>query len=92
MSTYDAVGLLNEPDATDFGLLGSLASKHDMIVLILDDLEEFAVPSHQTPSWLVKEKVMEKHARDGLTPGRSAAILGAKMSQCSSDVTFWARI
>ena len=40
VSTYDVVGLLNEPDATDFGLLGSLASKHDMIVLILDDPEE----------------------------------------------------
>ncbi len=45
MFISDVVDLLNEPDAIDFGLLGRLASKHDMIVLILDDPEEYAVPS-----------------------------------------------
>ena len=39
----DLVNLLNEPDSIDFRLLGRLASKHDMIVLILDDPEEFVV-------------------------------------------------
>ena len=41
----DLVDLLNEPDSIDFRLLGRLASKHDMIVLILDDPEEFVVRS-----------------------------------------------
>ena len=41
----DVVDLLNEPDAFDSGLLGSLGSKHDMIVLILDDPEEHVVRS-----------------------------------------------
>ena len=41
----DLVDLVNDPDATDFKLLRVLASKHDMIVLILDDPEEFRVKS-----------------------------------------------
>ena len=41
----DLVDLINERDAIDFRLLGRLASKHDMIVLMLDDPEEFIVKS-----------------------------------------------
>ena len=41
----DLVDLVNDPDATDFTLLRTLTSKHDMIVLILDDPEEFRVKS-----------------------------------------------
>ena len=41
----DLVDLINERDAIDFSLLGRLASKHDMIVLMLDDPEEFVVKS-----------------------------------------------
>ena len=41
----DLVDLVNDPDATDFKLLRTLASKHDMIVLILDDPQEFRVRS-----------------------------------------------
>ena len=39
----DLVDLLNGRDIIDFKLLGRLASKHDMIMLILDDPEEFIV-------------------------------------------------
>ena len=41
----DLVDLVNDPEAVDFKLLRTLASKHDMIVLILDDPEEFRVKS-----------------------------------------------
>ena len=41
----DLVDLVNNPDMTDFKRLRTLASKHDMIVLILDDPEEFRVKS-----------------------------------------------
>ncbi len=41
----DLVDLVNDHDAIDFKLLGTVAAKHDMIVLILDDPEEFSVKS-----------------------------------------------
>ncbi len=41
----DLVDLVNDPDAIDFKVLSTLASKHDMMVLILDDPEEFRVKS-----------------------------------------------
>ena len=41
----DLVDLVNEPDAVDFKVLSTLSAKHDMIVLILDDPEEFRVKS-----------------------------------------------
>ena len=41
----DLVDLVNDHDAINFKLLTTLASKHDMIVIILDDPEEFRVKS-----------------------------------------------
>ena len=41
----DLVDLVNDPDAVDFKQLSTLAAKHDMIVLVLDDPEEFRVRS-----------------------------------------------
>ena len=41
----DLVDLVNDPDAVDFKQLSTLAAKHDMIVLILDDPDEFRVKS-----------------------------------------------
>ena len=41
----DLVDLVNDHDAIDFKLLSTVAAKHDMIVLILDDPEEFSVKS-----------------------------------------------
>ena len=41
----DLVDLVNDPDSIDFKVLSTLASKHDMMVLILDDPEEFQVKS-----------------------------------------------
>ena len=41
----DLVDLVNDPDAVDFKRLSTLAAKHDMIVLILDDPDEFRVKS-----------------------------------------------
>ena len=41
----DLVDLVNDPDAVDFKQLGTLAAKHDMIVLVLDDPDEFRVRS-----------------------------------------------
>ena len=41
----DLVDLVNDHDAIDFKQLSTLAAKHDMIVLILDDPEEFRVKS-----------------------------------------------
>lgn len=41
----DLVDLVNDHDAIDFKQLSTLAAKHDMIVLILDDPEEFEVKS-----------------------------------------------
>ena len=36
---------MNDPDAVDFKQLSTLAAKHDMIVLVLDDPDEFRVRS-----------------------------------------------
>jgi uncharacterized protein (DUF58 family) len=41
----DLVDLVNDQEAIDFKVLRTLSSKHDMIVLILDDPEEFRVKS-----------------------------------------------
>ena len=41
----DLVDLVNDHDTIDFKLLSTVAAKHDMIVLILDDPEEFSVKS-----------------------------------------------
>ena len=41
----DVVDLVNDQSAIDFKLVRLLAAKHDMIVLILDDPEEFTVRS-----------------------------------------------
>ncbi len=41
----DLVDMVNDPDAVDYKRLRTVASKHDMIVLILDDPEEFSVKS-----------------------------------------------
>jgi uncharacterized protein (DUF58 family) len=41
----DLVDLVNEPDAIDYRLLGRLASKHEIVLLILDDPAEFRVRS-----------------------------------------------
>jgi uncharacterized protein (DUF58 family) len=41
----DLVDLVNDQEAINFKVLRTLASKHDMIVLILDDPEEFRVKS-----------------------------------------------
>ena len=41
----DLVDFVNDPDAIDVKRLRTLASKHDMIVLILDDPEEFQLRS-----------------------------------------------
>ena len=41
----DLVDMVNDPDAVDYKRLRTLASKHDMILLILDDPEEFKVKS-----------------------------------------------
>ncbi len=41
----DLVDMVNDPDAVDYKRLRTVASKHDMIVLILDDPEEFNVKS-----------------------------------------------
>ena len=41
----DLVDLVNDPDSVDFKQLSTLAAKHDMIVLILDDPDEFRVKS-----------------------------------------------
>ena len=41
----DLVDLVNDRESIDFKLLSMLASKHDMMVLILDDPEEFQVKS-----------------------------------------------
>ena len=41
----DLVDLVNDHDAIDFKLLTTLAAKHDMMVLILDDPQEFRVRS-----------------------------------------------
>jgi uncharacterized protein (DUF58 family) len=41
----DLVDLVNDHDAIDFKQLSTLAAKHDMIVLILDDPDEFKVKS-----------------------------------------------
>ena len=41
----DLVDLVNDHDAIDFKQLSTVAAKHDMIVLILDDPEEFSVKS-----------------------------------------------
>ena len=41
----DLVDLVNAHDTIDFKLLSTVAAKHDMIVLILDDPEEFSVKS-----------------------------------------------
>ena len=41
----DLVDFVNDPDSIDLKRLRMLASKHDMIVLILDDPEEFRVRS-----------------------------------------------
>jgi uncharacterized protein (DUF58 family) len=41
----DLVDVINNPDAVDFKLLRMLAAKHDMMVFILDDPQEFEVKS-----------------------------------------------
>jgi uncharacterized protein (DUF58 family) len=41
----DLVDIVNDPDAIDYKRLRTLGSKHDMIVLILDDPDEFRVKS-----------------------------------------------
>jgi uncharacterized protein (DUF58 family) len=41
----DLVDLINEPDAIDYRLLGRLASKHEIVLLILDDPGEFRIRS-----------------------------------------------
>ena len=41
----DLVDMVNDPDAVDYKRLRTVASKHDMILLILDDPEEFKVKS-----------------------------------------------
>ena len=41
----DLVDLVNDPDAIDFKRLRTLASKHDMMMLVLDDPDEFRVKS-----------------------------------------------
>ena len=41
----DAIDFVNDRAALDFKLLGTLAAKHDMMMLILDDPEEFRVRS-----------------------------------------------
>ena len=41
----DLVDLVNDPDSVDFKRLRTLGSKHDMMVLILDDPDEFRVKS-----------------------------------------------
>jgi hypothetical protein len=41
----DVVDMVNDQAAIDFKLLRMLASKHDMMALILDDPEEFTVRS-----------------------------------------------
>ena len=41
----DMVDVTNNPDTVDFKLLRMLASKHDMMVFILDDPQEFEVKS-----------------------------------------------
>ena len=41
----DLVDIVNDPDSIDFKRLRTLGSKHDMIVLILDDPHEFRVKS-----------------------------------------------
>ena len=41
----DLVDMVNDPDAVNYKRLRTVASKHDMIVLILDDPEEFNVKS-----------------------------------------------
>ena len=41
----DAVDFVNDRASLDFKLLGTLAAKHDMMMLILDDPEEFEVRS-----------------------------------------------
>lgn len=40
----DVVDLVNDPTSIDFSLLRRLASKHDVVTLILDDPDEFRVP------------------------------------------------
>ena len=41
----DLVDLVNEPDAIEYRLLSRLASKHEIVLLILDDPAEFRVRS-----------------------------------------------
>jgi uncharacterized protein (DUF58 family) len=41
----DLVDLVNDPDAIDFKVLRTLGAKHDMMVFILDDPDEFRVKS-----------------------------------------------
>ena len=40
----DLVDVVGNPESVDFTLLGRLASKHDVLILVLDDPDEFTFP------------------------------------------------
>ena len=67
----DLVDFVNDPELIDFKRLRTLSSKHDMIVLILDDPEEFRVKS---PLGYIRISDMETGKQTVISARKAGAI------------------
>ena len=80
----DMVDFVNDPDAIDYKRLRTLGAKHDMIVLILDDPEEYEVKSRLG---YIRISDMET-GRQTVISARKAGAIRRQIEEAHADVQY----
>ena len=80
----DMVDFVNDPDAIDYKRLRTLGAKHDMIVLILDDPEEYEVKSRLG---YIRISDMET-GRQTVISARKAGAIRRQIEEAHADVRY----
>ena len=80
----DLVDFVNDPDAIDYKRLRTLGAKHDMIVLILDDPEEYEVKSRLG---YIRISDMET-GRQTVISARKAGAIRRQIEEAHADVQY----
>ncbi|MCY4602373.1 MAG: hypothetical protein OXF27_20920 [Acidobacteria bacterium] len=80
----DLVDFVNDPDAIDYKRLRTLSAKHDMIVLILDDPEEYEVKSRLG---YIRISDMET-GRQTVISARKAGAIRRQIEEAHADVQY----
>ena len=84
MLISDLVDFVNDPDAIDYKRLRTLAAKHDMMLLILDDPDEYEVRSRLG---YIRISDMET-GRQTVISARKAGAIRRQIEEAHADIQY----